>query len=234
MTKLTWDGFPRPHEVGVDRGVVYLAEEAHAWTGLTAVSENPEMPDVKARYLDGQQLGASRRSGVFAGTLEALTYPSILDATNRLMGMSYRTMTEEKYRLHVVYNLLLSPTAVPHAYDSPITFAWEFTTLPRELPGYRKTSHMIIEADVAYSQTLKAVEDVLYGTELTNAFLPSPEEILWIFEENSILQIIDHGDGNWTAIGPDSVISMLDADTFEIDYVTAIYLDPETYTVHSL
>ena len=96
------------------------------------------------------------------------------------------------------------------------------------------TSHMVIDTSVAYPETVEALEDLIYGSPSFAAALPAPADILQVFEENSILQIIDHGDGTWTAIGPDDVVYMVSADEFRIDYPTAVYLDATTYTVHSL
>jgi hypothetical protein len=81
---------------------------------------------------------------------------------------------------------------------------------------------------------MEALEDVLYGTDDESPRLPSPEEVFEIFEENAILRIIDNGDGTWTAIGPDSAIEMLDSETFEITWPSAVYIDADTYTISSL
>jgi len=92
----------------------------------------------------------------------------------------------------------------------------------------------VISADVAYSSALSDLEDVLYGSATTDPRIPLPAEILSIFEENSILQIIDNGDGTWTAIGPSSAIIMLDSITFQIDWPSAVFIDANSYSIHSL
>ena len=75
---------------------------------------------------------------------------------------------------------------------------------------------------------------MLYGTNFTEPRMPSVSEIIEMFEAHSIMQIIDHGDGTWTAIGPESAIVMLDSTTFQITWPTAIYIDDVTYTISSL
>jgi len=92
----------------------------------------------------------------------------------------------------------------------------------------------VVSADTAYSSAVSDLEDVLYGTATSDPHLPTPDEVLAIFEANSILQIIDNGDGTWTAIGPDDAITMLDANTFQIDWPSAVYIDANFYTIHSL
>ncbi len=81
---------------------------------------------------------------------------------------------------------------------------------------------------------IQAIEDLLYGSASTAPRLPDPQEILDLFEEGAILKIIDHGDGTWTAIGPDDVVYMTDPDTFEINWPSVVYLDEDTYQVSSL
>ena len=91
-----------------------------------------------------------------------------------------------------------------------------------------------MNGDVAYSAAISDLEDMLYGTNAEAPRLPLPDEIISIFEENALLRIIDHGDGTWTAIGPDEAITMITPTEFEIDWPSATYLDEETYTIRSL
>jgi hypothetical protein len=149
-------------------------------------------------------------------------------------GMSYRTMTRDSYKLHVIYNILLAPSSFLHNQAAIKSYLWDFTTLPVDIPYAVRSAHLVIEANTAYSWTVAALEDVLYGTDEATPRLPSPNDIFSIFEENSILQIIDNGDGSWTAIGPDDVITMLDSTTFQIAWPSAVYIDADSYTIHSL
>jgi hypothetical protein len=78
------------------------------------------------------------------------------------------------------------------------------------------------------------LENVLYGTDVSNPRLPSIQDIGEYFGYLGALIIIDHGDGTWSAVDEsDSYISMLDPTTFQIDNADATYLDPETYTISS-
>lgn len=241
MTKLVWDQGVRSYEAGVDRGVFYPKNgSGEVWNGLTSVQESPSDSE-QTRYIDGVLTRTGRRPGDFSGTIEAFTYPQsfhdnvLAQRVQRGFGLSYRVMTGDTYQIHLVYNLLLGPTS--YAYDQQTDidpFSWEFTTLPVRIEGMKPSAHFIVESSDAYSTTIEAVEGIIYGSDEADARLPTPNEILEVFEEHSILQIIDHGDGTWTAIGPDDVISMLDPTTFQIDYETAVYLDATTYTIHSL
>jgi hypothetical protein len=97
-----------------------------------------------------------------------------------------------------------------------------------------RSAQLVIDRDLAYSSTIEALEEVLYGSEAEAPRLPTPQEVMAIFEENSILQVVDHGDGSFTVTGPDEAIQMLDATSFEITWASAVYVDAETYTIHSL
>lgn len=242
MTRLVWDQADNRYEAGVDRGVFYpLSGPGEVWNGLTAVQESPSDADERRRYIDGRSVRSRRRPGDFAGRIEAFTYPqslhdhALIPRKQRNFGLSYRTMTgPDTYKTHLVYNILLGPTSGVYDQEEHTPFSWDFTTTPVVIPGMKPSAHIIVDTSIAYPQTVADFEAMLYGSDEFDAHLPTPTEVLEIFEENSILRIIDHGDGTWTAIGPDDVITMLDPTTFQIDYPTAVYISPDTYTIHSL
>lgn len=242
ISRITWDPIAgRAYETGLDRGVFYPKDgPGLPWNGLTAVVENESNSDERTRYIDGVKTRTRRRPGEFEGRIEAFTYPEtfhtkgLLDKRPRPFDLCYRVQTDTSYRLHLVYNVRLGVDAHLYEQKDAVPFAWDFTTVAVPFPGLTASAHFVIEADIAYSETLVALEDVLYGNEVYDAALPNPVGIFQIFEEHSILQIIDHGDGTWTAIGPDDVVQMLDATTFQIDWPSAVMINPYTYTVHSL
>lgn len=99
------------------------------------------------------------------------------------------------------------------------------------MAGHAPTSHIIIDEKTTWHEALTALTNALYGTASTNPRLPSPEEVLAIFYNNATLRIIDHGDGTWTAIGPDDVVKMLSTTEFQINWPSAVYLNSTTYQV---
>lgn len=65
--------------------------------------------------------------------------------------------------------------------------------------------------------------------------LPPLEDLVELINSWVLVEVIDNGDGTWTATGPDEYIRMLDATTFEID-ADATFIDDDTYeisTTHS-
>jgi hypothetical protein len=93
---------------------------------------------------------------------------------------------------------------------------------------------LIVVTDFADPDALAQLEDILYGNADNEPSLPDPQTVYELFESNTVLKITDNGDGTWTATGPDSVITMLDADTFQIDWPSAILVDGTTYQIYSL
>lgn len=225
----------------MDRGVFYPQNSpGETWNGLTSVTESPSDADEQTRYRDGVKTQLLRRLEDFSGTIQAYTYPDsfyedvLMQRRRTYFGLSYRVQSDDGYKIHLIYNVKISPGSISHQQFEIELFEWDFTTKPVPVPGARFSAHLIIDTAKAYSWTMAAIEDVLYGSESEAARLPTPEELLEIFEINSILRIIDHGDGSFTAIGPDDVVQMLDSTTFQISWPSAIFIDADSYTLSSL
>lgn len=240
MTKLIWDQGVRPYEAGVDHAVFYPPNgPGEVWIGLVSVQESPSDTDDSARYFDGTRVRTNRKSGDFAGTIEAFTYPdsfynlALEPRMPKPFGLTYQTKTESSYHIHLVYNVRLESPSHNYEWDEVTPFTWKFSTKPVTLPRSRPTAHYVIDAELSYPAALQQFEDMLYGTDAVSAHFPTALELFDIFEQNALVRIIDNGDGTWTAIGPDDVISMTDATTFEIDYPSATYVDSDTYQIHS-
>lgn len=225
MSRLIWD--KKDYDVGLDRGVLYPdGGLGVVWNGLSSVQETPSSEE-KTRYIDGVKTYRNRGRESFSGTIEAFTFPNPFP---KRFGMSYRV----KDKIHILYNVLVSPTGHDYRQLEIDPFSWSFSTKPVPIPGARISSHLIVDGSKAYSWTLSALEDILYGSESTSARLPLPDEVLNIFDINSILKVTDNGDGSFTVEGPDDVIVMLDSTTFQITWPSAVFIDEDSYTISSL
>ena len=179
-----------------------------AWNGLTAVTESPSGAEASPFYADDIKYLNLRSAEDFGGTIEAYTYPpefaacngeaelapgvSISQQKRKAFGFCYRTIlgndTEEDsygYKLHIVYGATASPsekgyTSVGESTE-PIAFSWEFTTTPVSIDGYKPTATITIDSTTVDETKLKALEDILYGSESEEARLPLPSEIAEIF-----------------------------------------------------
>jgi hypothetical protein len=257
MARLSWtEPGERFYETGLDRGVLYPSDGAGiAWNGLLSVNEAPSDSDVTTRYFDGQPYTVRSRAGSFSATIEAFTYPQEFEEYGYLgrgrtlrsrgrFGLSYRTRVandisgvEYGYKIHLVYNAQAHPSQKPNKTTSssiePESLSWDISTVPVSLVDAKASAHLVIDTTIAHSDTVEALEDLLYGNDTRPSFLPQPNEVLEVFESHSIVRITDNGDGTWTAEGPDNLVKMLNATTFEIDIPTAVYLDETKYRISS-
>ncbi len=174
-----------------------------AWNGLTAVTESPSGAEETALWADDIKYLSLRSAEEFGGTIEAYTYPDewgqcdgsasiatgvvIGQQARSRFGLSYVTTlgndtegNDHGYKIHLVYGATASPSERGYATinDSPeaITFSWEFTTIPVEVPGFKPTAILTVDSTKIESTKLANLENALYGvaggdtyTEFTGA-----------------------------------------------------------------
>lgn len=228
-----------------------------AWNGLVSVDVRPENLSVSPLYYDGKKIFDLVQEGDFAANMKAFTYPDefvefdgfaemvegmLFDNQPRgTFGLCYRTkigndlnQDDLGYKIHVLYNL----TAVPDdlSYQTvgsnvdPIEFSWNLTAVPETIPGYRPSAHIVLDSTKINSGILEELEAILYGTEDTDARLPTIEELIF----NVTVVVTDNGDGTFTVTGPDHLVSMIgDSDIFSIEGVNVVYLNSYTYEISS-
>ncbi len=180
-----------------------------AWNGLTGVSESPSGAEPTPLYADNIKYLNLTSTEEFGASIEAYTYPDEFDECQGMnaigegisigqqehthFGLSYRTLigndddgNEHGYKLHLVYNCLAQPSekAYSTVNDSPeaITFSWEISTTPEEVPDKKPTASITIDSRKVKPAVLKAIEDVLYGTEDNEPKLPTPTELIEIIK----------------------------------------------------
>lgn len=183
-----------------------------AWSGLTSVSENPSGAEATKLYADNNIYLTLTSIEEFGATIEAYTCPdefAACDGTTELtagvsigqqprttFGLCYQTKlgndTENEkygYKLHLVYGCKASPSDKSYntINDSPEanTLSWEVTTTPVDatIDGVSKTTAtVVIDSTKVSEKALKAIEDVLYGTEDAEARLPLPDEVASIIK----------------------------------------------------
>ena len=196
-----------------------------AWNGLTQVSEKPEGAEPTDLWADNIKYLTLLSTETFKATIEAYMYPDEFAACNgeselgtgvsigqqkRIpFGLCYRTKIgndvdpEKGYKIHLIYGALAAPSEKGYATvnDSPeaITFSWEISTTPIEVPGLKPTASLVIDSTKVDPDKLTAIENALYGTdaveadqehgieaaEATTPKLLTPAEIIEILSENS-------------------------------------------------
>lgn len=225
----------------MDQGVVYLKDQAGIpWSGLTEVLEDTDAKERSALYIDGQKFSRRKFSENLFGSISAYSYPPELDdflltpGISKEFDLSYRTTTLTSHRLHFIYNIRTQPSPMTYRMSEIAPYQWAFTTRKVHIPYFKPSAHFVLDLSRAYPGVIARVEEIVYGDEVREPTLPPIGDLLDIFEEQSVLRIYDHGDGTWSAEGPDSIVSMIDATTFKIDWPSVVYLSADTYSVHSL
>lgn len=117
-------------------------------------------------------------------------------------GLSYKTTlgndvdgNEYGYKIHIIYGALAAPSEKSYATinDSPeaITFSWEVSTTPVNVEGLKPTANIIIDSTKFVTEEdkakLKALEDLLYGTEEEEPTLPLPDKIIEIMGTSQVV-----------------------------------------------
>ena len=117
-------------------------------------------------------------------------------------GLSYKTTlgndvdgNEYGYKIHIIYGALAAPSEKSYATinDSPeaITFSWEVSTTPVNVEGLKPTANIIIDSTKFVTgedkAKLKALEDLLYGTEEGEPTLPLPDKIIEIMGTSQVV-----------------------------------------------
>lgn len=191
----------KPNNVGI-------YDEGFPWNGLTTVTESPSGAESTKTYADNRVYANMISAEEFGATVEAYTYPEefaecdgtatptagvyVGQQTRKAFGLSYQTLigndiegTDFGRKIHLVYNALAKPSEKAYATvnDSPegITFSWELTTTPVDVPGLKPTASIIIDSTKVDAGDLAALEDILYGTVGTDPRLPTPAEVIALF-----------------------------------------------------
>jgi hypothetical protein len=222
MTRINWgETGTRVFQAGIDRGVLYVdGNQGVPWVGLIAVNESPNGGEAKPRYLDGIKISNRSTPEEFKATIEAFTYPLEFERCDgtymgenglrikqqkRLpFGISYRSLVGNDvsglslgYQIHVVYNLKAAPSNRGYQtltnQSEPATFNWEVTSRAAPVSGFRPSSHFVFDSRDVPAELMQQLEDLLYGTETLPSTLPTPGELMFLFDSFNDL-VYDAGD----------------------------------------
>lgn len=179
-----------------------------AWNGLTNVTLSPSGAEASPLYANNRKYLNLMSVEELGGSIEAYTYPDefaecdgsaslatgvkLGQQKRKPFGLSFRSLigndeegTSYGYKLYLVYGCLAAPSENANATvnDSPEakTMSWEFSTTPVEVEGFEPTASLEIDSTKVDADKLKALEDILYGTESEEARLPLPSEVAEIF-----------------------------------------------------
>lgn len=174
------------------------------WNGLTNVTISPSGAEATPLYANNHKYLNLMSVEECGGSIEAYTYPDefaecdgakelvpgvkVRQQKRKTFGLCYRTLigsdtegTAHGYKLNLIYGCLAAPSEQANATvnDNPEakTMSWEFSTTPVEVKDCDPTSHLEIDSTTVDADKLKALEDILYGTEDEEPRLPLPDEV---------------------------------------------------------
>lgn len=181
-----------------------------AWNGLTEVAEKPSGAEATPLYANNKKYLELQSSEDFGGSIGAYMYPDefgecngekevapgvyVTQQTRRPFGFTYRNLigndtekTKHGYKLHIVYGATTRPSEKTNTTvnkdPEASTMSWEFSTTPLECEGVDPTAHIVINSKKIAADKLKAIEDILYGTDAEEARLPLISELVELLKD---------------------------------------------------
>lgn len=211
MTRIDWTQVgQRYFEAGIDRGVLFVdGSSGVPWVGLVNFSQKQSGGESSPRYLDGIKISNRSSPEEFEGTLEAFNYPPefercdgtyraenglrVTQQQRKSFHMVYRSKIgndvaglDRAYRLHLLYNLRAQPSDRGYRtlvdQNEPITFSWNITSRAVPVTGFRPSAHYMVDSRDIPTELLTQLENLLYGTEETEPSIPTPGELLFMFD----------------------------------------------------
>jgi hypothetical protein len=180
-----------------------------AWNGLTTVTESPSGAESNPQFADNIKYLNLLSAEEFGGTIEAFTYPdefaecdgtatpspglAVGQQSRKIFGLCYRTKVgndvegvDHGYKLHLIYGAQAAPSEKAYATinDSPeaITFSWDITTNPVQVTGLKPTALIVVDSTKVDAAALTSLETELYGGASAEAKLPTPDEVIAMFD----------------------------------------------------
>lgn len=204
-----------------------------AWNGFTAIKQNPEVTfkpiyadDMKYLNLPHEslklKLDAYTYPDVIAiadGSADLARGIKLSQQRRKIFGLSYVTTvgndTERNdygYKIHLIYGCVASPVEKQFSTINdgigPTTFSWDVLTYPISLEGFKPLSVITIDSATCAATPeglsgLSRLQDIIWGTEYEDAYLPLPWEVIEIFTAKKFYlvdelgQILIDEDGNY-------------------------------------
>lgn len=264
MTAISWAAPGEKHfELGLDRGVLYVPGLAAVpWNGLVRVIETPTGGEKTSYYQEGRKYLERSASEEFGGSIEAFTYPEAFELcdgslTNeygiqvtqqerRPFNFSYRTLigndlvgADFGHKIHLIYNALVAPTSKTNAAQSgspsAMTMSWDFTTTPIDVGvGFLPSAHIILDSRKINPEVLRLLETYLYGSEALEPRMLTVAELNDYILQGFTLEVVDNGDGTWTATGSEGEITYLTSSMFRLSGPTVTMVDSRTFQLRSI
>lgn len=228
--------------------------EFHAYTGYDEIATNqpvrPSAFDIYDHH-DGSwtaEASADRITVFGDGSFEIDTPTAVMidsesytlstEWLKTTFGLSYQVGDDQTGQIHLIYNARAVPNdkSWNSLSEAPeiVLFEWDILTVPIECPGFRPSAHFILDLSIIPSYVMDALRDVLYGSSISPPSLPTPAEIIAVFEANAIFLVIDNGDGSCEITGPSGYVTNFGDNTAALTSPSIIVIDSETYAISTM
>lgn len=188
------------------------------WNGVTDISENTEGGEANNIYADDMKYLVLVSAENWKVSIQAYTYPNefseclgnlelvpglyMSHQTRKHFGLCYKTIegndvrgNDYGYKLHIVYDVLASPSDLGYQTisDSPEAneMSWDLSAGTISISGHKPTPEIILNyramGKLGLGNILHKIEDILYGTEETNATILDPSQIGQIIDTGTHL-----------------------------------------------
>ncbi len=207
MPRAQWDTEgTKVFETGIDRGMLYVPPyPGVAWNGLSKVSETPTGGTASEYFVDGQKYLGVPSLEEYSAIIEAYSSPAEFapcaglirlspglfagDQPRRPFGFSYRTLVGDDtqgislgYKIHLVYNAIAKNADFTYETigETPNVrpYSWTITAVPEVASLFKPAAHFVVDSRKVTAGVLADVEDILYGTEVSDPRFPTLQELM--------------------------------------------------------
>lgn len=242
MNRMLWD------QIDLQRGIssVVIFDELPVPVGGVTGIELDGDPDTNFKgYYDGVPYRKRAHVNRLTGVLHVVTLPLIFHtesgpvsespmARNKRFNMCYM---EGSDKLHILYQISFDSVYGSHETINADNDRLQEYELEFSVGGLRQDktnySHVLLDFTETPTALKEQILDVVFGTPGNLARLPNPDKLLSMFEPHAIFVVVDHGDGTWTATGPDEYFTFGPNSYFEISTPTAHLFGTDKYTLSS-
>lgn len=175
----------------------------YAWTGLSTVTQSPEGGESNDLYADNILYASLRGTEKMSGTIECFDYPDefegCIGGQDLVPGIKMRQQPRENfclvyrqeigesndpyigYKINIIYDCTANAAerTAETINDSPDTepFSFDFDSVPVKVTGAKPTSTLEIDSTKVSAAVMTAIENALFGTENSDAYLPLPDDL---------------------------------------------------------
>ena len=187
-----------------------MYQDGVPWNGIKAVNNNISGHEATPLYSGGVRKNVLFSKEEYGGSIECYTYPDefekclggstaipgicFYDQEAIPFGLSYRTYRGNDtdgytygYDIHLIYqSFVTTRKGDSKSLDgsvSPEEISFDFTSVPEEVDDLNPVSHLVIRSTSISSETLQIIENMLYGSEDSNPYLPLPNDLIELLTE---------------------------------------------------